>query len=64
MPIAILYPCDRDCQPKLVEENIARFDVASVRLGRAGVAKQICLGFREADAEIDYLAAFVAIAKG
>jgi len=47
----------------LVEENVARFDVASVRLGRAGVAKQIFLGFREADAEIDYLAAFVAMAK-
>jgi LysR family transcriptional regulator for metE and metH len=47
----------------LVEENAARFDVTPVRLGKAGVAKQIFLGLREADAHIDYLAAFVAMAR-
>lgn len=48
----------------LVEENADRFDVAPVRLGRQGVAKQIFLGYREADAQIDYLRAFVELARG
>lgn len=48
----------------LVEENADKFDVAPVRLGRQGVAKQIFLGLREADAEIDYLRAFVELARG
>lgn len=47
----------------LVEENTAKFDVAPVKLGRRGVAKQIHLGFREADAEIDYLRTFVQQAR-
>jgi hypothetical protein len=38
-------------------------DVIVVKLGRQGIAKQICLGFREADASIDYLRAFVAVAR-
>ena len=46
----------------LVEEQSARFDVSPVRLGRDGVAKQIFLGFREADAEIDYLRGFIDLA--
>lgn len=48
----------------LVEEQADRFDVAPVKLGRQGVVKQISLGFRDADAEIDYLRAFVELARG
>lgn len=47
----------------LVEEQSAKFDVAPVRLGQRGVAKQIFLGFREVDAEINYLRAFVDLAR-
>jgi LysR family transcriptional regulator for metE and metH len=47
----------------LVEEYAARMDIAAVRLGRRGIAKQIFLGMREADAGIDYLRAFVETAK-
>lgn len=47
----------------LVEEQADKFDVAPVKLGRQGVAKQIFLGFRGADAEIDYLRAFVKLAR-
>ncbi len=48
----------------LVEEQSGKFDVAAVKLGRRGVAKRIFLGFRDADAEIDYLRAFVESARG
>jgi LysR family transcriptional regulator, regulator for metE and metH len=34
-----------------------------VRLGRKGIAKQIFLGAREADIEIDYLKAFIELAR-
>ena len=47
----------------LVEEYAARMGIAGVRLGRRGIAKQIFLGMREADAGIDYLRAFVETAK-
>lgn len=47
----------------LVEEYADRLPVAAVRLGPAGVAKQIFLGLREADAGIDYLDAFVELAR-
>jgi len=47
----------------LVEENGARFGVFPVRLGSHGVAKQIFLGFREGDADIDYLRAFIDLAR-
>ena len=47
----------------LVEEQADKFDVAAVKLGRQGVAKQIFVGFRDADAEIDYLRAFVNLAR-
>lgn len=46
----------------LVEEYGAKFDVSPVRLGRNGVAKQIFLGFREADADIGYLRGFIDLA--
>ncbi|MDD3610614.1 MAG: LysR family transcriptional regulator [Halothiobacillaceae bacterium] len=47
----------------LVEENAARFDVAAVKLGPEGVSKQIFLGLRETEAGIDYLRAFVELAR-
>ena len=47
----------------LVEEQVQKFDVAPVKLGRQGVAKQIFVGFRDADTEIDYLNAFVNLAR-
>lgn len=47
----------------LVEEQSAKFDVSPVKLGRRGVAKQIFLGFREVDANIDYLRAFINLAR-
>lgn len=47
----------------LVEENAAKFNVSPVRLGRDGVAKQIFLGLREADADIDYIRAFIELAS-
>ncbi|WP_459721210.1 LysR substrate-binding domain-containing protein [Sideroxyarcus sp. TK5] len=46
----------------LVEDQSAKFDVAPVKLGKRGLAKQIFLGFREVDADIDYLRAFVDLA--
>lgn len=47
----------------LVEEYAASFDVRPIRLGRDGVAKQIFLGQREADADIDYMRAFIDLAS-
>ena len=47
----------------LVDENAASFDVRPVRLGRDGVAKQIFLGQRESDADIDYIRAFIDLAS-
>ncbi|WP_211366291.1 LysR family transcriptional regulator [Verticiella sediminum] len=47
----------------LVEENAERFGVVPVKLGPTGVDKQIFLGFREAEADIDYLGAFVELAR-
>ncbi len=47
----------------LVEENATRFGVVPVRLGPDGVAKQIFLGYRDTDADIDYLRAFIELAR-
>ncbi|ENO85799.1 LysR family transcriptional regulator [Thauera linaloolentis] len=47
----------------LVEENAERFGVVPVKLGPQGVDKQIFLGFREADGGIDYLRAFIELAR-
>lgn len=46
----------------LVEEQASRFNVVPVQLGPNGISKQIHIGFRQADAEIDYLQAFVNLA--
>ena len=47
----------------LVKEQQSRFEIYPVRLGKAGVDKQIFVGFRQKDREIDYLQAFVKIAR-
>lgn len=48
----------------LVEEYAAKLPITPVRLGRHGVAKQIFLGAREADIDVDYLRAFIELARG
>jgi len=47
----------------VVEEYADKLDVVPLKLGRQGIAKQICLGFRKTDADIDYLRAFVDLAR-
>ncbi len=47
----------------MVAEYAEKLDVEPVRLGRDGIAKQIFFGTREAEGEIDYLRAFVDLAR-
>ncbi|WP_282275503.1 LysR family transcriptional regulator [Stenotrophomonas sp. PS02297] len=47
----------------LVEEYASRMEVVPVRLGARGIAKQIFLGAREADTGIDYVRAFIDLAR-
>jgi LysR family transcriptional regulator for metE and metH len=47
----------------LVDEYASKLDVTPLRLGQRGIAKQIFLGIRERDAGIDYLHAFVELAR-
>ena len=47
----------------LVQEYGDKMDVVPVRLGPQGIAKQIFLGAREADTAIDYVRAFVELAR-
>lgn len=47
----------------LADEYIGKLPIAWVRLGKQGIAKQLFLGMREADGTIDYVAAFVALAR-
>ena len=47
----------------LVEEYASKIDVTPVRLGAGGIPKQIYLGARETDLEIDYLKAFIDLAR-
>ncbi len=47
----------------LVDDYSGRIDIVPVRLGRRGVAKQIFLGIRVADSEIDYVASFIELAR-
>lgn len=47
----------------LVEKYAADMALVPVRLGPQGIAKQIFLGAREADAHIDYLKAFLDLAR-
>jgi LysR family transcriptional regulator for metE and metH len=46
----------------LVMEYSKKMAITSVRLGKKGVAKQIFLGWRETDHDLDYLQAFVELA--
>lgn len=48
----------------LVEEYAEKMAVVPVRLGRGGIPKQIFLGARETDRDIDYLRAFIELARG
>jgi LysR family transcriptional regulator, regulator for metE and metH len=47
----------------LVEEYADKLNISPVKLGRQGIAKQIFLGIRSSDADIDYLRAFVELAR-
>ncbi len=47
----------------LVAEYAGKVQLRTVRLGRRGIAKQIFLGMRDSDVAIDYLQAFVTIAR-
>jgi LysR family transcriptional regulator for metE and metH len=47
----------------LVAEYANKLDVIPIKLGKTGVAKQIFLGCREADTDIDYIRAFVELAR-
>ena len=47
----------------LVQEYAAKMDVVPVKLGAQGVAKQIYLGARDSELHIDYLKAFIELAR-
>lgn len=47
----------------LVEEYASKLDVVPLRLGKQGIHKNIFLGIRETDMNIDYLRAFVDLAR-
>ena len=47
----------------LVQEYAGKIDVVPVRLGPRGIQKHIYLGAREADTNVDYLRAFVELAR-
>jgi LysR family transcriptional regulator for metE and metH len=47
----------------LVDEYAVRMGVVPLRLGPHGIAKQIFLGTREADTNIDYVRAFIELAR-
>lgn len=47
----------------LVEEYACKLDIVPVRLGSQGIAKQIFLGLREPEINIDYVKAFIELAR-
>jgi len=47
----------------LVEEYADKLEIVPVRLGRHGLAKQIFLGGREAEMDVDYLQSFIDFAR-
>jgi LysR family transcriptional regulator for metE and metH len=47
----------------LVAEYQEKMRIVPVRLGRHGISKQIFLGVRSADVAIDYIAAFIKLAR-
>ncbi|WP_444931867.1 LysR family transcriptional regulator [Microbulbifer sp. SSSA002] len=48
----------------LAEEYSTKLALATVRLGQKGIAKQIYLGTRESDSDVEYLSAFIKLARG
>ncbi len=47
----------------LVHEHATQLDIVPLRIGTQGIQKQIFVGGREADADIDYIRAFVDLAR-
>ncbi|MDB5749909.1 MAG: transcriptional regulator, LysR family [Ramlibacter sp.] len=47
----------------LVEEYTDSLEIVPIRLGSRGIRKQIFLGARESDGAVDYLKAFIALAR-
>ncbi|KPQ27971.1 MAG: LysR family transcriptional regulator, regulator for metE and metH [Marinobacter excellens HL-55] len=47
----------------LVDEYALKMPIRALQLGREGMPKQIFLGFRERDSEVDYLSAFMTLAR-
>lgn len=47
----------------LAEEYCAKLPLSTVRLGEKGIAKQIYLGTRASDSEVEYLNAFIDLAR-
>jgi LysR family transcriptional regulator, regulator for metE and metH len=47
----------------LAEEYADRMPITPLKLGKRGIAKKIYLGIREAERDVDYLAAFVKLAR-
>jgi LysR family transcriptional regulator, regulator for metE and metH len=47
----------------LAEEYADRMPITPVKLGKKGIAKKIYLGIRESDQDIEYLAAFLSMAR-
>lgn len=47
----------------LVKEQQSRFEIYPVRLGKKGIDKQIFIGMRKKEVEIDYMRAFTEIAR-
>ena len=47
----------------LVEEYSKKYPVFAVKLGKKGVAKKIYIGSREADVKVDYIDAFLQLAR-
>ena len=61
-----MVACNRGVAPLprwLAEEYCAKLPLAVVRLGENGIAKQIHLGTRESDSDIEYLKAFIQLAS-
>jgi LysR family transcriptional regulator, regulator for metE and metH len=48
----------------LIQEYSSQLSIVDLRLGPTGIFKQIFVGVREADAQVDYIAAFIELARG
>lgn len=47
----------------LIAEYAKKMKLVAIRLGKRGIAKQIFLGLRESDMQVDYLQAFIKLAE-